>query len=207
RDPLPLSPLFSPDNIARYFGIRWTDGTTTLLTWSGPDTTPLDEAWVREYRRAVAQAEWLGRFPNAEMRAVFERLRATPRPWRSVELPWQSGATRGAQHLPLSPPSPHDPADRPDQRIEPEQRVGQPHRVEIGGREGLAPRLVEAVAPIRFQAEAIAPRPQRVARDFRKRAAPRHLLPGPTRLEMGEKTLAARDPRALRGAGPEGVVD
>jgi len=94
RDPLPLSPLFSPDRIARYFGIRWTDGTTTLLTWSGPDTTRLDEAWVGEYRRAVAQAAGVQRFPNAEMKAIFERLNATPHPWRSFELPWQTRPTR-----------------------------------------------------------------------------------------------------------------
>ena len=35
-DPLPLSPLFTPDNIGRYLGVRWTDGTSVLLTWLGP---------------------------------------------------------------------------------------------------------------------------------------------------------------------------
>jgi hypothetical protein len=36
-----ISPLFAPDNIAKYLGLRWTDGTTSLLTWLGPDITPL----------------------------------------------------------------------------------------------------------------------------------------------------------------------
>ena len=34
-DPLPLSSLFSPDNIALNLALRWTDGTTSLLTWPG----------------------------------------------------------------------------------------------------------------------------------------------------------------------------
>jgi hypothetical protein len=86
--PLPLSPLFSPDNIARSFGVRWTDGTSTLLTWSGPDTTALDAAWVAEYRQSVETSSYLRGFPNARMKAIFERLKATPHPWHSVELPW-----------------------------------------------------------------------------------------------------------------------
>jgi hypothetical protein len=85
-DPLPLSPLFSPDNIGRYFGIRWTDGTTTLLTWVGPDTTPLSDAWLTEYRKAVENSPDVQRFPNSVMKAIFDRLYATPHPWRSSDL-------------------------------------------------------------------------------------------------------------------------
>jgi hypothetical protein len=88
RDPLPLSPLFSPDNIARHLAIRWTDGTSTLLTWSGAQTMPLDAAWLAEYRQAVDRSPLVRRFPAAAMKAIFERLNATPHPWRSVELPW-----------------------------------------------------------------------------------------------------------------------
>jgi hypothetical protein len=85
RDPLFFSPLFSPDGIARYFGIRWTDGTTILLTWSGPETRPLDETWLAEYRRAVA-ASPMREFRSAAMKSVFERLNATPHPWRPADL-------------------------------------------------------------------------------------------------------------------------
>jgi hypothetical protein len=90
RDPLPLSPLFSPDSIARYFGIRWTDGTTTLLTWSGPYTTPLDAAWLADYRRAVEMSPQVQRFPAAAWRAIFERLHATSHPWRPSDLQWRT---------------------------------------------------------------------------------------------------------------------
>jgi hypothetical protein len=85
--PLPLSPLFSPDHIGNYFGIRWTDGITTLLTWSGPDTSPLDADWIAEYRRSVATTPYLNAASYAEAHALFARLDATPHPWRSIELP------------------------------------------------------------------------------------------------------------------------
>jgi hypothetical protein len=88
-DPLLLSPLFSPDNIARYLGVRWTDGTTTLLTWPGPDTKPPDEAWLADYRRLLA-AQALNlqqRYSIANMKTAFERLNAMPHPWRPCDLP------------------------------------------------------------------------------------------------------------------------
>jgi hypothetical protein len=89
-DPLPLSQLFSPDNIARYFGIRWTDGTTTLLTWAGSGTTALDEEWVADYRQSVATSRVVQDFPNAALRTFFEQLSASPHPWRPIEPPRQT---------------------------------------------------------------------------------------------------------------------
>jgi hypothetical protein len=89
-DPLPLSALFSPDNIARNFGIRWTDGTTTLLTWAGPGTTPPDDAWLAEYRQSVAGSPRIQAFPETGMKQVFDRLNATPHPWRPIDLQWQT---------------------------------------------------------------------------------------------------------------------
>jgi len=87
-DALPLSPLFAPDNIGRYLGIRWTDGTTALLTWLGPNTVPLDEGWLTDYRRAVENSPTIRSFPYAAMKSIYERLRATPHPWTSFKLPW-----------------------------------------------------------------------------------------------------------------------
>jgi len=85
--PLPLSdsPLFSPDNINRYLGIRWTDGTTALLTWSGPDTAPLDENWLADYRRLRRPLKGV----DTRLRAMFVRLQATPHPWHPSDLPWR----------------------------------------------------------------------------------------------------------------------
>ena len=88
-DPLPLSQLFSPDNIARYFGIRWTDGTTTLLTWAGSGTTALGEEWVADYRQSVATSRRVQDFPNAALKTFFEQLSASPHPWRPIEPPRQ----------------------------------------------------------------------------------------------------------------------
>jgi hypothetical protein len=88
RDPLPLSPLFSADNIGRSLGIRWADGTTSLLTWLGPGIAPLDQAWIADYRRAIGRSG-VQSFPYAELQRIFARLEATPHPWRTLRLPWQ----------------------------------------------------------------------------------------------------------------------
>lgn len=90
RDPLPRSPLFSPGNIGRYLGLRWTDGTTSLLTWLGPGVAPLDPAWVDDYRRAVSASGTVGGFSYATFQSIFARLDATPHPWRNFRLPWQT---------------------------------------------------------------------------------------------------------------------
>jgi len=90
-DCLPLSPLFSPDTIARFLGIRWTDGETALLTWLGPGIQPLDAAWLDDYRKAVEQSGTVRNFPYEAMKQIFARLEATPHPWRSFALPWTGG--------------------------------------------------------------------------------------------------------------------
>jgi len=87
-DYLPRSPLFAPDNIAKYLGVRWTDGTTTLLTWLGPDSRPLDEDWVAAYRQAVEQSGAATSYPYDQIKSVFARLHAMPPPWRPFKLPW-----------------------------------------------------------------------------------------------------------------------
>jgi hypothetical protein len=88
RDPLPLSPLFSADNIGQFLGIRWTDGTTSLLTWLGPGVTPLDRAWIADYRQAVERSGTVQSFPYEAMKQIFAGLDATPHPWRALRLTW-----------------------------------------------------------------------------------------------------------------------
>ena len=83
------APLFAPDNIGRYLGIRWTDGTTALLTWAGPDTIPFDADWIASYRKAVEQSQSAKRLPYDALRGVYDELRATPHPWKLFELPWE----------------------------------------------------------------------------------------------------------------------
>lgn len=88
-DILPYSRLFSPDTIAQYLGIKWTDGTTYLLTWRGAGTVPLNDAFMIAYKSALSQAEvsrpassWFqfGELPPY-MHAVMTKLRAAPHPW------------------------------------------------------------------------------------------------------------------------------
>lgn len=50
RDPMICTPLFSPDTIGDYMGVKWMDGPNVLLTWKGPETRPLPSEWVDKYR-------------------------------------------------------------------------------------------------------------------------------------------------------------
>ncbi len=50
-DLLPFSRLFAPDAIGRYLGIKWSDGSTFLLTWIGPDTKPIGPDFLEPYVR------------------------------------------------------------------------------------------------------------------------------------------------------------
>jgi hypothetical protein len=81
-DPLMKAPLFNSESISRYLGIRWSDGTSALLTWRDPDTLPFDENWLQAYRRTAATAA-----PVENLKGVFAQLHATPHPWRRVKLP------------------------------------------------------------------------------------------------------------------------
>jgi hypothetical protein len=87
-DYLARSPLFAPDNIAKYLGARWSDGTTTLLTWLGPGVQPLGAAWVSDYRRAVEQSPTVQSYPYQDVKDIFARLNAMPHPWHPFPLPW-----------------------------------------------------------------------------------------------------------------------
>jgi hypothetical protein len=58
-DLLPFSKLFAPETISRYLGIKWTDGSTFLLTWIGPDTRPIGPDFLDAYTRRRAEPDAL----------------------------------------------------------------------------------------------------------------------------------------------------
>ena len=91
-DLLPYSKLFAPDAIGRYLGIKWTDGTTFLLTWIGPGTTPLTPEFIKIYRALHDRPEMLWfQFSRLipQISAATAHLRA--KPWGApVEFAWRS---------------------------------------------------------------------------------------------------------------------
>jgi hypothetical protein len=80
-DLLPFSRLFAPDTIGSYLGVKWSDGSTFLLTWIGPDTTPLGPDFLEAYTRRRAEPDVLRWFRFDELApviaAVAPRMRAT----------------------------------------------------------------------------------------------------------------------------------
>jgi hypothetical protein len=45
--------LFRPETIGDYLGIKWTNGSSYLLTWLGPDVAPLSGDWIARYGTAI----------------------------------------------------------------------------------------------------------------------------------------------------------
>jgi hypothetical protein len=92
-DPLPKAPLFLPDQIAENLAIAWTDGTNYLLTWPGPDTQPLDEAFVQEYRWNAAELNPHFRWFNADdWRDIAFHTDQKRENLRPFALPWITGS-------------------------------------------------------------------------------------------------------------------
>jgi hypothetical protein len=59
-----------------------------LLTWPGPDTRPLDDAWIAAYRQGVNNSSTVKKIPLAAVRETYERYYAMPHPWKPIPLPW-----------------------------------------------------------------------------------------------------------------------
>jgi hypothetical protein len=96
RDPLPCTTLFSPDHIADYLGVRWTDGTSTLLTWLGPGVARLSPEWIAKYRAHAGDAISYARCDDSSLwaggRKVHEQVMQGKRWGAEVALPWSPSA-------------------------------------------------------------------------------------------------------------------
>jgi len=79
-DLLPYSRLFAPETIGRYLGVKWTDGSAFLLTWIGPDTSPIGPDFLDAYERRRAEPDALQWFKFDELApliaAIAPRIRS-----------------------------------------------------------------------------------------------------------------------------------
>lgn len=88
------APLLAPDHIADNLGIKWTDGTTYLLTWIGPGVEPLSPEWVAKYRTMTATIS-IGAL--ADMTTVYSELKRKPVKWGAdLSLPWRPSVKANA---------------------------------------------------------------------------------------------------------------
>jgi hypothetical protein len=82
-DLLPYSHLFAPETIGSYLGVKWSDGSAFLLTWIGPDTTPIGPDFLEAYTRLRAAPDALQWFKFDELApliaATAPRMRAATR--------------------------------------------------------------------------------------------------------------------------------
>jgi hypothetical protein len=93
-DLLPFSRLFAPETIGRYLGVRWSDGSTFLLTWIGPQTSPIGPDFLEAYTRRRAEPDVLRWFRFDELApfiaAIAPRMRSATE-WDVAEklLTWR----------------------------------------------------------------------------------------------------------------------
>ena len=73
-DLLPFSRLFAPETIGRYLGVKWSDGSTFLLTWIGPDTTPIGPDFLEAYTRRRAEPDVLRWFRFDELAPLIATI-------------------------------------------------------------------------------------------------------------------------------------
>jgi hypothetical protein len=90
NDPLPVSPIFSPDEISKHLAVRWTDGTSYLLTWPNETTQPIDEKFLAAYRHAVDTGTGVGFSQAARLKAISDYLTSHKDDLRPFCLPWLS---------------------------------------------------------------------------------------------------------------------
>jgi hypothetical protein len=91
-DLLPYSRLFAIDEIAKHLAIKWTDGSTYLLTWPGPETKPIDAEFLDAYRERLQQEEheWFRFAPFLpHIDTLMKQLEQSPRPWQPPKFPWR----------------------------------------------------------------------------------------------------------------------
>jgi predicted nucleic acid-binding protein len=56
-DLLPFGRLFAPETIGLYLGVKWSDGSTFLLTWAGPQSRPIGPDFLDAYTHRLAEAD------------------------------------------------------------------------------------------------------------------------------------------------------
>jgi hypothetical protein len=81
------APLFQPENARKYLGVKWTDGTSVLLTWKGDSTKPFEGDMLKAYSDALENSVSVKAFPWKATNMIFSRLRSQPHPWSSFPLP------------------------------------------------------------------------------------------------------------------------
>jgi hypothetical protein len=90
NDPLAISPIFSPDEISKHLAVRWTDGTSYLLTWPNEMTRPIDEKFLVAYRHAVETSGGVQFSQAAHLKEISDYLTSHKSDLRPFCLPWLS---------------------------------------------------------------------------------------------------------------------
>ena len=90
RDPLPISPIFSPEHIAEHLAVRWTDGTSYLLTWPSDKTSPIDHEFLVAYQDAVKDDPAASSLRARRLKEISDYLALHKQDLHPFCLPWSA---------------------------------------------------------------------------------------------------------------------
>jgi hypothetical protein len=88
HDLLPYAPIFSPDQIERYLGVRWTDGVSYLLTWRSEETPLLSQEFLTAYRKSVAINNKFMHFDSGQWKRTSQYVDDHRSDLHGFILPW-----------------------------------------------------------------------------------------------------------------------
>jgi len=88
EDFLPLSPLFSPNNISNYLGFYWTDGDNALLTWKENAKKTISAAWLLKYATQVENNEMIKSFPFNDLKPLLITAQKPKSKILEKNIPW-----------------------------------------------------------------------------------------------------------------------
>ena len=82
---LPKTPLFAPENIGDYMGIKWTNGSTYLLTWKGDGVKAINQIFLDDYKYQIQKSLDSNGYPFEVIHKVLMQMKDNP---TAINLPW-----------------------------------------------------------------------------------------------------------------------
>jgi hypothetical protein len=92
-DYLPFSELFKPENMKKYFTVKWTDGKTYLLTWKSSTDKAVSDEFLKAYASRLGEKEPESfKFSQSlgHLNTFMTMINNQQHPLHTVNFPWKN---------------------------------------------------------------------------------------------------------------------
>lgn len=96
-DYLPYSKLFKPENISKYFSIKWSDNKTFLLTWKNEHDKPISADFLKLYSSRLSEKEDPSfKFSQSivNLKTFMDQINQQQLALHPINFPWQDNQRR-----------------------------------------------------------------------------------------------------------------